>query len=204
MKKNIYVVCILFSALMTVNASADTFDFDLIVPNASLSEYMGPYAHVDVNLIDMGTAIITVRTSPVFLIGGAQAFDLNTKGPVTMSDLSFTGGNTKTEFSLEKPGKVDGLGSFNFRLKDSGGYKGAVSQLVFTLTGSGWSTAADVLMPNERGYISAGHIFAVGSTGADATGYAANGSTPVPEPATMLLLGSGLIGLWGVRRKLRK
>jgi hypothetical protein len=42
-----------------------------------------------------------------------------------------------------------------------------------------------------------------GSRDRDGDG-AGNSSVPVPEPTTMLLLGSGLLGLWGFRKKFKK
>jgi hypothetical protein len=53
--------------------------------------------------------------------------------------------------------------------------------------------------------ISPANEFIIYSKGGPAEFYAENASvTPAPEPVTMILLGSGLIGLLGLRRKLNK
>ena len=52
---------------------------------------------------------------------------------------------------------------------------------------------------SSEGYLFAGHI--ADFNGGNSAKFATDGVAPVPEPGTMLLLGSGLAGLVGFGRK---
>lgn len=108
---------------------------------------------------------------------------------------------------------LDGAGDYmyGFDARNTG-----LTSITFSLTGS-WTDAGDVLLSKDwavgkMDYSSKGHWFAAHikpDSGTTPTGYAAGNAEPyttsnVPIPPSVFLLGSGLIGLVAVRRRIRK
>jgi hypothetical protein len=205
-------------AFSTSVAKADSVSFDLNVGNSGISGFPGPYAQVTINRTSLTTATITFTAYAGFSIGGGQAVDLNFNGgPVTYSGLSFVGGCTGggcpvggTAFTggwQGVPGNnADGFGKFNFILDNSDGATNSVTSVTFNVSCATcvWNNVNQVLTGNATGHTAAAHIFVTGSNcgGSPCTGFASNGNPPeVPEPASMMLLGTGLLGIAAVFRK---
>jgi hypothetical protein len=210
MKKIVFMSYMVLSLLIAVSASADPITYDVSIPNDTLFPYSGPYATLTVNLDNSNQATITMTAMQGYAIDGNNAFDLNTNGAVSISRL--TDGFSQVVPKNDKENNVSEFGTFNLIFDGGNGFSKPYFEVSVVLTSSlerGWSSASDVLAPNDKGYIAAGHFGVPSSSIADIikyedTGFAGVG-TPVPEPATMFLLGFGLIGMGVfVRRKFKR
>jgi PEP-CTERM motif-containing protein len=197
-------------------ASADTI-YTLNLANSGLP-FTGPYASADVHLIDSTHATVSFTSDTTggitFLMAGQGAAGVNVNAASwTLSNITFTQlpGFTTSILSNGGAGNEDGFGSFNQRITGFDGYTHADTGISFELTDTSgtWADSASVLTPNASGHSVAIHGFActapcTASEGALSTGFATDGGTTppnrVPEPSTILMLGSGFLGFAAFRR----
>lgn len=223
--RKLTILFLALAVLALVSASppravADTFTYNLTVPNTALGGYSGPFGTVTVDRTSTTSANITFAAATGFLFtdGGAAGVNVNATSWL-LSNLTgtFLPGFKGTDLSNAGSGNEDGFGNFNQKINEFDSFSWALTGISFTLTDTSgtWSSANSVLVANNFGFFVAAHMGACGPPpnsqpcsintpfGAN-TGFVGNGTGKVPEPGMLTMLLAGVFPLGGLVRRLRR
>lgn len=208
--------------LLTLSASTASAQLTCATPDTCTSElsetntsgFTGPFGLVTIDLTSSTTAHITFTSQTgasgtTYYFVDTNAADVNVNASNwTIGSFSVTAapGATTATLSDGGSGNVDGFGIFNQTTVASDGTGSASSELDFTLTNTSgvWDSASQVLTQNSNGDDAAAHV--TPCTGTDVSTCAGTSTQfvaefTVPEPASIVLLGTGILGACALRRR---
>jgi hypothetical protein len=210
------VAALAFSGQASATPTAETFSLDTYLGGGSPAP--GPYGTVSLTQ-SSGNVMVDVLLQPPtqgFVnsgAGDALLFDLF-DGTSTISPITVTGLTTGFSFTSFSAGSIhaDGSGTWDYDVTCAGGACGsggsspAPGPLSFTIDNV---TIADFIQNANGNFFASDLCIGISrSGGCGVTGdvsATADAPVPVPEPATIALVGAGLFGVWAFgRRPLRK
>jgi hypothetical protein len=207
MKNGFRLLILAFSFLMMVGlAAANPIKVELTYSNIESWDSIPLFATVTLKPVNSPSGV-HVDVDFAKDMYGIFGFGFNTTGndPDTLTVQNVTTGWTLKSKSDENLGNWGGFGDagkFEYAF-DGPNTPGAVSEFSFDIVGL---SPESLLEENSKGWLFAAHITYQGVTGniwGNNDPKTPQDSSPVPEPATFMLLGSGILGiaLWSRRKK---